>query len=182
MKRLIQNLINWFYTTWLGNLYFDYLLWKDRQDDRKSLRYLSPKEVQQIIRQYSLMSEGVREVKRKVNDLVKSKTVEEYHQTLGQIENMIKLAERDPDSPQAKFAEALRSFGDLNKVKDIETVTDRARMVDKRIKDYKELHSHIEKRQLLRNIRKAKSEGNKELVTKLEQEFYEQYGKRDLKS
>lgn len=175
--KLWSKLLNWFYTTPLGNLYFEFLLWKDRRNSRSELRYLSPKEVSQIIRQYSLMAEGVKEVKKKVNELVSTKSANEYNKVLSEIEDMVQLAERDPESPQAKFASVLRQMGDYKKVKDIESVTDRAKMIDKRIQDMYELQAHVERRTLLREIRKAKKNGNIEQVTKLEQEWKQKYGR-----
>ena len=67
----MNKLINWFYTTRLGGLYFDFLLWSDRRKERKQLRYLTPKEIAQVVRQYSLIREGVKEVKSKVHSSTK---------------------------------------------------------------------------------------------------------------
>ena len=111
-----------------------------------------------IIKEYSLVGEGVKEIKQSVNRIVRSKTKEEYDLILKDIEDLAVLAERDPDSPQAKFAQLLRSKGSLAKVKDIENDTDRARMIEKRINDMKELQAHREKRNALRAARKAATE------------------------
>lgn len=172
----LNKLINWFYTTRLGNLYFEFLLWRDRQNDRASLRYLTPKEIQQIVRQYSILGEGVKEVKGKVNKLVESRTKEEYDKVLREIEDMVSLAERDTEDPKAQFVTFLKSRMDLTP-SDIKSVTDRAKMVERRINDMKELQDHKVKRDLIKSIRKAKKDNNLELADKLEQEFKEKYGR-----
>ncbi len=166
----INKLVNWFYTTWVGNLYFEFLLWRDRQNDRASLRYLTPKEIQQIVRQYSILGEGVKEVKGKVNKLVESRTKDEYDKVLREIEDMVSLAERDTNDPKAQFTTFLRSKMDLTPT-DIKNVTDRAKMVDRRIKDMKELQEHKVKRDKLRLARKFRKEGKLEEAAEVEKEF-----------
>lgn len=173
----MNRLVNWFYTTWLGNLYFEFLLWLDRVNSRQETRYLTPKEVAQIVRQYSLLGEGVKEVKHKVNSLIASRTKEEYDTVLKEIEDMVTLAERKSDDPKAQFSNFLKSKMDFSN-SDIKTVTDRAKMVDKRINDMYELQKDKLKRQKLRDIRQAQKEGNVELAKQLKQEFEEDYGNR----
>lgn len=173
----MNRIINWFYTTWLGNLYFELLLWLDRRNERKNLRYLTPKEMAQIVRQYSLLGEGVKEVKHKVNTLISSRTKEEYDKVLKEIDDMVTLAERQANDPKAQFATFLKSNMDFSN-SDIKNTTDRAKMVDKRIKDMYELQADKVKRQKLRDIRQAQKEGNIELVKILKQEFEENYGPR----
>lgn len=150
----MNKILSWFYTTWLGNLYFEVLLWNDRRKSKTDVRYLTPKEISTIVRQYSLLGEGVTEVKRSINRIVQSKTKEEYDAILKEIEDLTVLAEGDPDSPKAKFAETLRSMGSFSKLKDIENDTDRAKMLERRINDMKELQAHREKRNALRAKRK----------------------------
>ena len=173
----MNRIINWFYTTWLGNLYFDFLLWLDRRNERNNIRYLTPKEMAQIVRQYSLLGEGVKEVKQKVNTLISSKTKDEYDKILKEIDDMVTLAEREANDPKAQFATFLKSNMDFSN-SDIKTTTDRAKMVDKRIKDMYELQDDKLKRQLLRDIRKANEAGDQNKVVQLQTEFNTKYGTR----
>lgn len=175
MGKVVSKITNWFYTTWLGDLYFRFLLWRDEHNERNKIRYLTPKEMAQVIRQYSILGEGVKEMKSKVNTLVQSKNKDEYDKVLKEIEDMVTLAEREANDPKAQFVNFLKSNMDLSN-SDIKTVTDRAKMVNKRINDMYELQADKLKRQLLRNIRKAEQEGNEDLAAKLKTEFKEKYG------
>lgn len=173
----MNKLINWLYTTWLGNLYFETLLWLDRRDEKKNLRLLSPKEASQIIKQYSLLGDGVKEIKDKVNSLIATKTKEEYNKILKEIDNIISLAERQANDPKSQFVNFLKSNVDFSN-KDIKNTTDRAKMVNKRINDMYELQEDKLKRQLIREIRKANQEGDKIKLSQLQMEFKEKYGTR----
>jgi hypothetical protein len=166
----VNKLINWFYTTWLGNLYFELLLWLDRRNEKKQLRYLTPKEMAQIVRQYSLLGEGVKEVKSKVNTLIASRTKEEYDKVLKEIDDMVTLAEREANDPKAQFASFLKSNMDFSN-SDIKNTTDRAKMINKRIDDMKELHKDIEKRRKLRLARQLRKEGKLQDALEIEKEF-----------
>lgn len=99
----MNKLVNWFYSTWLGGLYFELLLWLDRRNEKKQLRYLTPKEMAQIVRQYSILGEGVKEIKSKVNTLIQSRNKEEYDKVLKEIDDMVVLAELKPDDPKAQM-------------------------------------------------------------------------------
>lgn len=155
MSKLVSKLRQIFYTSWLGNVYFELLLYIDRKSSKK---YLSHKEVTQIIREYSLLGEGVREVKGKINTLIKSRSAEDYHKVLGQIEDMMNLAERKADDPKSQLAKVLRNMYVKKGTVDIANDMDRAKMIDQRIKDTYELHDHIEKRNKLRKLRKERNE------------------------
>lgn len=168
MQKLKSKIAHFFYTSWLGNFYFEILLYLDR---RSSKTYLTNKEVAQIVRQYSLLGEGVKQVKSKINDLLQTKNAEDYHNVLSQIENMVSLAERKADDPKAQLAKVLRQMYVKKGTKDINSDLDKAKMIDKKIKDTYELHDHIQQRQILRQIRKAKQEGDTQLAAKLEKEW-----------
>ena len=174
----MNKLINWFYTTALGGLYFEFLLWLDRRNDRPT-RFLSPKEMAQIIRESNKTYDGVAKIKNKVNSLVQSRSTEEYHKILCEIEDLAGLAYNDENSDQAKFTELLRNMYVKHKTHDIVTVTDRAKMIDQRIQDTKEMWDHQAKRQLLRDIRKAGEAGDTQLLNKLQMEFKNKYGRTD---
>ena len=153
-----MNLKNWFYTTKLGEYYFEFLLWLDRRNDRP--RYLTPKEVAQVIRQYSLLNEGVGAVKQHVNSLIRAKNKEEYDSALKHIEDLAPLAKRQGDVAREQYANFLREVCVKKGEIDIATDTDRAKMVEQRINDYKELQAHIEKRNAIRAARKQNGKRN----------------------
>lgn len=174
---MINKLFNRFISTWLGDLYFRFLLWRDRRKNN-TVRYLTPSEAITITRQYSLLHKGVEEVKKEVNKLVNVKDAKEYDAVLKGIENMMNLAQRPENSSEARLAEALRSIQVKKGSKDVITHTDHAKMVEGRIEDYKELQAHVEKRTLMRQVRKAKQAGDLKQVAKLEQEWKEKYGRK----
>lgn len=174
MKTIINKIVNYIVCK-----YYEFLLWLDSISDKKG-RYLTPSEVKLIIRQYNLIEDGVNRIKKKVNSLVKSKTKEEYHKILLQISNLIDLSEEEPDSPKTQLIMLLRQiyYDKIDKKCDVETEEDKIEMINTRINHYKELHKHKEKRELIRKIREAKKQNNKELELKLTAEFNEKYGKR----
>lgn len=177
MIKIWHSFLNLFYGTFIGGLYFDFLLWLDRTTDKPS-RYLTPKEMAQVIRQYSMLNEGVNQVKRKVNTLINSKSKEEYEKVLSELENMVEFAERDSNTPQAQFSNMLRQMAVKKGNQDIVTMTDKAKMVEKRIDDMYELQEYTLKRRLIQQIRAAKTEGNTELANKLQEEFNTKYGRQ----
>lgn len=160
---------------WLKSLYFNFLLWLENINLKKDNRYLSPKEIAAIVKQYSKIGEGVTVLKSKVNDLVKTKNKEEYDKILDGIQDLIPLSVREQNPDMEKFICTLKK--NYAKNKDITTPLEKENMINQRIKDMYELHEHIEKRNKLREIRKAKSAGQLDLVDKLEKEFYEKYGR-----
>ena len=174
---------NWYYSTTLGGWHLEFLLWWDRKNDKPN--YLSYREAQQIIRQYSLLDRGVTEVKQKVNALVRARSKEEYHAKLSEFDNLIDLAERDPDSAEGKFAALLKQTvvrkNNLGQEQDVITATDRARMIDTKIKAVYELQEHKIMRDMLRNIRNLRTEGKNEEANLLFKEWQEKYGKNKRK-
>lgn len=171
----MNRLLTWFFSTSLGGLYFEFLLWLDRKRSNPT-KYLTPKEMAQIVRESNKTYDGVSKVKKKIKELVNSKSSEEYHKILCEIEDLTKLATYEEGTSQAQFSKLLRSTYDL-KNKDIITHTDKAKMIDKRIQDMRELWDDKNKRQLLRGIRQARKEGNTELADKLQTEFNNKYGR-----
>lgn len=175
---LKQKIVNWLYSTWLGDLHLRYLIWMDSKAET-NVRFLSPKEMATIIKEYSLLSEGVTKVKSKVNSLVSARSAEEYHKTLSELENMIDLsADDNNDHARVQFGNIVRDISVKKGNKDIVTSQDKLNMIHQRIDDYKELHAHQAKRNLLRQLRKAKVENNQELVKQLEQELQDKHGQR----
>jgi hypothetical protein len=149
MKSWLTNL---FYRSFLGGLYMEVLLFLDRRSD-KQRRHLTPGEVSQIIREHSLLYEGVKVVKRNINSLVtKEKNLNRVLTEAGDLT----LQATDNTSSKAQVINSIRSSLDFSN-KDIKNDTDYAKMLDKRIRDYDELHSHINKRNALREARKQKN-------------------------
>lgn len=178
------KLTNWYYSTALGGRHLEFLLWLDSKRDTRT-NYLSYREAQQIIRQYSLVDRGVTEMKSKVNALIRARTKEEYHAKLSEFDNLIDLAERDPDSAEGKFAALLKQTvvrkNSLGQEQDVMTATDRARMIDTKIKAVQELQQHKAMRDMLRSIRNLRTEGRNEEADLLFKEWQEKYGKNKRK-
>lgn len=175
MNILWYRFLGWFCGTFLGGLFFEFLLWLDRRKERK--HFLNYKEVAQIIREYSLLDEGMKQIKTKVNSLIVTKSADEYNKLLLEIEDMVTLAERDTNHPKSQLADLLRDMYTKKGNQDIVTLTDRAKMVDQRIQDMYELQNHVAKRQLLREIRKLRTEGNNEKADELKKEYDTKYGR-----
>lgn len=172
-----SRLAQWFFTTKLGELYFEVLLWLDRKKDNPD-KYLTPKEIAQITRHYSLLDKGIKEVKTKVNIIVNSHTAEEYDKVLKEIEDLFQFSKYDDTSSEHKIAQLMRAIKVKKGNKDIITHTEKAKMIQDRIGDYKQLQDHKLKRETLRDIRKAKKSGDAVLAEKLEQEWKVKYGNR----
>lgn len=171
----MNKLLSKFYGSFLGGLYFEFLLWWDRLKTRRNTRFLTPKEISQVVREYSLLNEGVKDLKSKVNNLVNSTSKEAYNNTLSQIEDMLALTEKK--EANTKFVKSLRQISISSGNRDIVTHTDMAKMIDKRIEDMKELQNDRAKRQLIREIRKARLTNNTDLAKQLEGEFQKKYGR-----
>lgn len=172
------KLRNWLYSTWIGDLYLSFLIWKDAKTD-SSPRFLTPGEAATIIREYSLLTQGVTKAKKTVNALVASKSKEEYHRVLSELNNMIDLSDYDDnDVSRRQFGNVIREISVKKGNQDIVTPQDKLNMIHQRIEDYKELHAHQAKRNLMRQLRKARQENNQELAKQLETELREKYGQR----
>jgi hypothetical protein len=172
------KLRNWLYSTWIGDLYLSFLIWKDAKTD-SGPRFLTPGEAATIIREYSLLTQGVTKAKKTVNALVASKSKEEYHRVLSELNNMIDLSDYDDnDVSRRQFGNVIREISVKKGNQDIVTPQDKLNMIHQRIEDYKELHAHQAKRNLMRQLRKARQENNQELAKQLETELREKYGQR----
>lgn len=188
MKWKVSNRVfNWFCSTWLGGKYFELLLWIDSlQGSNDNIDVIfGSSSIRSNVKAYKAVlelkeiayREGVSKIKYEINRLVKSKSTEEYHNVLKNIENLMDLA-KETDPKKLELMKILRETSIFTGGKDIKTHTDRAKMVQKRIEDFKELHSHIESRKLMRDIRQAERNGNKELAESLLKQWREKYGKR----
>jgi len=175
--KLKYKLTNWLWSTWIGDLYFRYLVWADAKAD-KLPKFMTPKEMATIIKEHSLLAEGVTAVKGKVNELVSEKTATEYHRVLSSVDNMVELAKNEKDDGRSMMAQVVHEIAVKKGNRDIVTPQDKLNMIHQRIEDYKELHAHIEKRNLYRALRKAANEGDKAKVAELQKTIQEKYGKR----
>lgn len=176
----MNKLLNWLYGSFIGGFYFEYLLWLDRKSNQ-SVKYLSPKEMAQIVKESSKLYEGVQVVKKKVNELVSSRTKEEYHKILCEIEDLTKLAHNDSDLERQKFSRMLRDVYVKKNDRDIVSHTDMAKMIDQRIQDHSEMWYANQKRHLLREIRQANKCGDMELAEKLVSEYKSKYGRSNAR-
>jgi len=146
--------MKWFYSSFLGRWYLEFLLLWDRLNTKRER--LTPGEISQIIREYSLIGEGVKIMKRNINSTISAKNKEEYHKVLTEVSDLASKAENDPNSSKYKAIESLKSKMDFSN-KDVKNDTEYAHMIDRRIKDYEDLHTHIAKRNALREARKQKN-------------------------
>lgn len=165
-----------FYISFLGNIYFSFLLWLDRRKEKKE-RKLPNFTTKQIVRQTSQMyyEQGMHQLKTKINSLVKTTSTEEYVKALDETQELIKLAELEPED-RNELSELLYKIA-VKKGKDLNTDMDFAKMIDKRINDYRELQRYKVERELLRKIRDAKVSGSLDIAKTLEEEWRSKYGR-----
>lgn len=175
--KLRHKLVNWMWSTWIGDLYFRYLIWVDAKA-YKLPKFMSPKEMATIIKEHSLLADGVNVVKGKVNQLVTERNASEYHRVLSNVDNMIDLSKNDKEDGRNAMAQVVHEIAVKKGNRDIVTPQDKLNMINQRIDDMKELHAHIEKRNLFRAHRKAVLENKAEEAEQLLKTIQEKYGKR----
>ena len=170
-------MIDWLLRTRLGSWYLEFLMWLDKKQEKP--RYLTPSEMATIIRESNKIADGMKLVKRKVNDLVESKSKEEYDKKLKEIQDLAVLAvdEKDTTSDRAIFINILKQ-SQVRHGKDIVTIKDRAKMIEGRIGDMYSLQEHKVKRNMLREIRKLENERNFAKANQLRDEFEAKYGRK----
>ena len=152
----MNRFLTWFYCTTVGGLYFDFLLWVDRVKFRREnkKKYLNPATKNIVMQMQKIkIAQGVGNIKRKVGELTASSTKEEYEKVLDELKELMPLAE-DNRPELKKMKKALYEVWVFKGGKDIRSTTDRAKMVDRRIQHYKELHEHKIKREEIRKQRK----------------------------
>lgn len=176
---MMNRLKQLYYSSWLGGKHLEVLLWLDYRKSRKNYK-LTPSEVQQVIRKYSLLNQGVIEMKYSINNLLKSRTKEEYDNLFREVDNLIEFAQESKDSEKAKAIEFVRTAA-VKKNKDgieqdVITATDHAKMIEKKIEHVKEWQEHTKKRNMLREVRKLKAAGLNEEADKLFKEWQVLYG------
>ena len=176
MIKLYRKIMDKLYSTFLGGLYLEFLLWLDCTKNEK--KYLTPKQMAQIIRESSKLAEGTLAIKTKVNALLSSKTKGEYEVRLSEIQDLLPLSEyQDANSTRATYVNFLKSIGDVTKIVDVENATDRAKMIDRKIEAVYELQRYNEKRKLAKDIKELVALGNTEMANKLKDELRKKYGR-----
>lgn len=157
LRRKLQTLL---VNSWFGSLYLNYLIWRQTKENmQKYETAIGSKPVNQIIREYNLIAQGVSKVKRTVNNLIGKREAQEYHKVLSTIDNMVDLAQHEEGSGQSELAKITRQIAVKKGNVDIATPQEKLSMINKRIDDMKELHEHIEKRNKLRQLRKERKNG-----------------------
>lgn len=119
--------------------------------------------------------EGIGNIKNHVNSIIKAKTPEEYNRVLTEIGDLMEYA-KAPGTELDILKKNLYNLHIKTGGKDIKSNKDKAKMINKRIEDFNELKSHKKKRQLLRDIRQAKVNGDTDLHEKLQKQWREYNG------
>jgi hypothetical protein len=143
-----------FYTSFLGIIYFNILLWWDKKKFDRELRN-RPSNIAAKIAYNAVKSqynEGIIRVKGEVAKLVNSRSKVEYERVLANCEELLSLAQNE----SREDIEALKKVY-LYKERDIVNDTQKAKMISGRIQDYNELHKHKETREKIRQERKNKN-------------------------
>lgn len=170
-----NRILNWFYSTRLGCWYLGYLISKHT---RNVLNGKIPLETSTVVRQYSLLTEGVTAIKKVING--RARNAVEYDTELRKVDDLTVFAEKPNIGPQATYAKVFKESEQTKKTKDIETALDHAKMIDKRINHYTDLQAYNKKRQLIKDMKQAKKAGDITLFNKLEKEWNTIYGKRNI--
>lgn len=174
MIKLIEKVKDFFYTSIFGEFYLNILLWNDDRKLKKKRRQFILVNNPVILKSSSQMryDESTTLIKKKIKEISNSESKEDLENTLKNINNLIKFAEKDHN-------ESIKILKDVYvyKDKDIKNDTDKAKMLKIRIKHYDELKKGKEKRNLNRNIRMAAKKGDKIRVEKLMKEWKEKYGR-----
>lgn len=170
---MLAKIKKFLYSSWLGGLYFDFLLWIDRKKFEKE-RYYEKAADHRIVYNATkaAYTEGLKRVKDKVRNNIKAGAVGDNERFMEETGELLHLAKNEHTSAHA---ETLKLF--IKKDKDIKNPTDMARMVDQRINDYYELQRFNEERALIKAIKKAKKENNLDLANQLEKQWSEKYGR-----
>lgn len=116
--------------------------------------------------------EALLKLKTKVNELVQTKTKEEYNKVLKKVEDMITLVD-DPENTNPHIETLKRLI--VYKDKDIQDSTDKKKMIEARIGHFYELQEHKVKREMSRKIRQLENEGKIDEAEKLTKYWKERY-------
>jgi len=174
----VKSIKKLFYTSFLGNIYFNILLWYDNFIERRQRRKNLPNfTTKQIIKQTNQMyyDIGIKQIKTKINTLTKTATKEEYERVLSELKELLSLAALAPEDKQ-ELSDILYKVA-VKKGKDINNDIELAKMVNTRISHFNELQQHKIKRELNKRIRIAYKAGDVNLANDLIQEFKSKYGR-----
>lgn len=185
LTKLVRSIKSWF----IGK-YLEFLLWLDDfgvgsgsgggSSDPLGLGFLGGgnAELTKVVvsMQQLAYREGIGNIKRQINSLVKAKTKEEYDAVLKEVGDLVTLA-KVPNKQLDILKQSMYSVYVKTGGKDVKNDTDKAKMIEQRIDDFKELQEHKLQRELRRKIRQAKVAGDIELANSLQKEWQEKYGK-----
>lgn len=180
LKKFLIVSINKFYNSRIGGLYLEVLLWWDYRFGPDAPFRASPDfTVAQIVRNAQMIAytRGMKNLKSKINDLAFTKDKEEYNKVLQEVQNLVALAE-ETDPSKIKRSELLKNMYVYKGGKDIRNDTEKAKMIQQRIRDFKQLQNHKASRQILREIRQLKKNGKDKEAKELEKEWSTKHGRR----
>ena len=166
MKKIFKIFISWWliYKLWRRNKKFEKEL--KREVDSVNLDSVG---VYQVDEEQKIQ-EGIYNLKESINAVVKDRTSESYDKVLSRINNMVDFAKGKTTNGEQLLAN-LRKKILVFKEKDVRSKKDKIKMVDTRIKHYKELHKHKKLRDLRRQIRQAHNKGDTNTAQQLEEEW-----------
>lgn len=177
MWKLLKNK---FYNSRIGGLYLEFLLWWDYKFGKDAPFRAAPDfTVAQIVRNAQILAyaRGIRKLKNKINDLAFTKDKEEYEKILAEVKNLVALAE-ETDPSKIKRAKLLDSMYVYKGGKDIKNDTEKAKMIQQRIRDFKELQKHKVSRAMLKDMRRLRKEGKDQEADELQKQWSTEYGRR----
>jgi len=166
MKKLFKIFVSWWliYKLWRRNKKFEREL--KREVDSVNLDSIG---IYQVDEQQKIQ-EGIVNLKESINGITNDRTAEGYDKVLSKIDNMIDFAQGKTTNGEQLLA-SLRKKILVFKEKDVRNKKDKVKMVDTRIKHYKELHKHKELRDLRRQIRQAYNKGDTDKAQQLEEKW-----------
>lgn len=159
---------------WLLSKYFDLIFWWNRiklerlLDNELSSYSSSNNEIYQDDTQRKY-SEGIAIVKGTINSMAGTRDTKHYRQALEQVKDLLSLATKETAN-QKELREIMTAMSKLPE-------KSKKRMIEERIGHYEELRKYNEERALIKKIKQARKDHNKELHEELEQEWRNTYGK-----
>lgn len=168
------------YRTRIYSLYLEALLWWDYKYGKDAPFRAAPDfTVAQIVRNAQVLaySRGLKRLKNEINNLAFTKDKEEYDKVLKEIKDLVALAQ-ETDPNKINRAELLQNMYVYKGGKDIKNGTEKAKMIQQRIGDFKELQEQKVSRQMQRDMRRLRKEGNTKEANKLQKQWSTKYGRR----
>lgn len=136
--------------------YFSFVLWLDKFKGEETYRSPTPMPTISINAAQAAYEEGLRRIKNKVAEQGDRESVEKFLED--NHDKLLALAENENNRQEIEQLKKLFVF----KHKDVKTKSDMEKMIDRRIRDFKELHKHKLNRQKLRELRKQNGRPRKD--------------------